>query len=149
MNRFTFKKWFEYFRPGEETTTICVDEYTQIVEPVDINRDCAIGKQHYFLVGAAVEKLAEYEDADEAGLLFRLPCKTGDILYQLDKRSGSITPRKVLKIDLEIHDTKGYTMQIWFANAGFCFESHFGKTVFRNKADAFHAFEEYQSRNET
>ena len=29
-----------------------------------------------------IEKLAEYEDAEEQGLLLRLPCKIGSILYQ-------------------------------------------------------------------
>lgn len=81
MNRFTFKKWFEYFRPDEETTTICVNGYTQIVEPANINRDCVIEKQHYFLVGAAVDKLAEYEDAEEEGFLFRFPCRIGDAVF--------------------------------------------------------------------
>lgn len=29
----------------------------------------------------AIEKLAEYEDLEEQGLLVRLPCKVGDIVY--------------------------------------------------------------------
>lgn len=29
----------------------------------------------------AIEKLAAYEDAEEQGLLLRLPCKVGDIVY--------------------------------------------------------------------
>lgn len=29
-----------------------------------------------------IERLAEYEDAEEQGLLLRLPCKIGSILYQ-------------------------------------------------------------------
>lgn len=29
----------------------------------------------------AIEKLAEYEDLEEQGLLVRLPCKVGDIIY--------------------------------------------------------------------
>ena len=30
---------------------------------------------------AVIDKLAEYEDAQEQGLLIRLPCKVGDIVY--------------------------------------------------------------------
>lgn len=30
-----------------------------------------------------VDKLGEYEDAEEAGLLMRLPCKAGDKVYKL------------------------------------------------------------------
>ena len=32
----------------------------------------------------AIQKLAEYEDAEEQGLLVRLPCKVGDRVYFLD-----------------------------------------------------------------
>lgn len=31
----------------------------------------------------AIEKLAAYEDAEEQGLLLRLPCKLGDIAYEI------------------------------------------------------------------
>lgn len=31
-----------------------------------------------------IEKLAEYEDAEEQGLLLRLPCKVGDTVWSLD-----------------------------------------------------------------
>lgn len=33
----------------------------------------------------AMEKLAAYEDAEEQGLLLRLPCKVGDKVYQISK----------------------------------------------------------------
>lgn len=33
----------------------------------------------------AMEKLATYEDAEEQGLLLRLPCKVGDTLYRVNK----------------------------------------------------------------
>ena len=32
----------------------------------------------------ALEKLADYEDLEEQGLLVRLPCKVGDVLYCID-----------------------------------------------------------------
>lgn len=32
-------------------------------------------------VGKAIEKLADYEDAQEKGLLVRLPCKVGDTVW--------------------------------------------------------------------
>lgn len=32
----------------------------------------------------AIEKLATYEDLEEQGLLVRLPCKVGDVLYCID-----------------------------------------------------------------
>lgn len=36
-------------------------------------------KQHDYI--SAAEKLADYEDAEEHGLLLRLPCKVGDKIY--------------------------------------------------------------------
>lgn len=33
----------------------------------------------------AIEKLATYEDAEEQGLLIRLPCKVGDPVYLIDR----------------------------------------------------------------
>ena len=35
-------------------------------------------------VGEAINKLADYEDAEEQGLLLRLPCKVGDKVYTVD-----------------------------------------------------------------
>lgn len=34
---------------------------------------------------ALINKLAAYEDAEEQGLLLRLPCKVGDAVYLIDK----------------------------------------------------------------
>ena len=39
-----------------------------------------------------LRKLAEYEDAEEQGLLVRLPCKVGDTVY-LIKSDGKVVPR--------------------------------------------------------
>ena len=35
------------------------------------------------ITGQCFEKLAEYEDAEEQGLLLRLPAKVGDIVYRI------------------------------------------------------------------
>lgn len=42
-------------------------------------------------------KLAAYEDADEAGLLIRLPCKFGETCYEIIR--GKIVERPFLKND--------------------------------------------------
>ena len=39
------------------------------------------GKIYYDEVAEIAERLAEYEDAEEDGLLVRLPCKVGDKVY--------------------------------------------------------------------
>ena len=40
----------------------------------------------------AFDKLAEYEDLEEQGLLLKLPCKVGDTVY-LIKSDGKVVPR--------------------------------------------------------
>ena len=41
--------------------------------------------------GAAIDKLAEYEDADEQGRLIVSPCKEGDTVYKIVKFCGENT----------------------------------------------------------
>lgn len=69
MGRLTFKKYFEFYRPMEETTTVCVNGYTQVIEPVEYDSDGNCLRQNYYIVGEAVDKLAKCEDAEEQGLL--------------------------------------------------------------------------------
>ena len=90
MKRFTFKKWFEHYKPDEETTTILVNGYTQIVEPAfDFEETSLQAVSNYYLVGKAIDKLAEYEDAEEQGLLMRLPCKVGDEVFIIGTKCRS------------------------------------------------------------
>ena len=43
----------------------------------------AIGNSSVADIGDILEKLAEYEDLEEQGLLLRLPCKVGDTIYEV------------------------------------------------------------------
>ena len=38
-------------------------------------------KYGHFIAGEAVDKLAEYENAEEQGLLHKFSCRVGDIIY--------------------------------------------------------------------
>lgn len=42
----------------------------------------------------ATEKLAKYEDAEEQGLMLKLPCKPGDIIFDIDENRSRIYPLK-------------------------------------------------------
>lgn len=56
-------------------------EYCDTIDALDITcSDCAIQK--------AFDKLAEYEDLEEKGLLLKLPCKIGDFIYVLEDVYG-------------------------------------------------------------
>ena len=76
MARLTFKKWFECFKPDEETTTISIKGYTQIAE-----HEGSRGAKGFYLVGEAVDKLAAYEDAEESGLLHKTDVAIGQTVY--------------------------------------------------------------------
>lgn len=52
-------------------------------------------------IDAVYRKLKDYEDAKEQGLLLRLPCKVGDIVYKVNKASKKISKHRVLKIEIE------------------------------------------------
>ena len=45
----------------------------------------AIGNSSVADIGDILEKLAEYEDLEEQGLLLRLPCKIGDVVYAVTR----------------------------------------------------------------
>ena len=74
MERLTFEKW-EDERFQNDTYFIELDEGTaRILNPWAIHRVVA---------GKAIDKFAEYENAEEDGRLLVLPCKVGDTVYEL------------------------------------------------------------------
>ena len=98
---------------------------------------CAIQK--------AFDKLAEYEDLEEQGLLLKLPCKIGDTVYQLI--NSHIYEYKVIGICFDIFQNKwmyevAYQIGLeWFKTM--CDFDAFGKskTVFLTKEEAEKALE--------
>ena len=93
-------------------------------------------------------KLKEYEDLEEQGLLLKLPCKVGDIIYEVDEAillDDVIEPIKCkvtyillkteIHIDVEVIEGHGigstYTFEL----------EDFGKTVFLTKEEAEKALE--------
>lgn len=80
------------------------------------------------------KKLKEYKDLEEQGLLLRLSCKVGDIVYEIHPLTGKITERKIKSIvvcncpDLTIMYKSGYD----YSNV----QDDFGKTVFLTQAEA-------------
>ncbi len=52
----------------------------------------------------AIRKLADYEDAEEQGLLLRLPCRVGDTVYYINFYQGNIEEDTVMEFSLETYD---------------------------------------------
>ena len=98
-------------------------------------------KRHNYVT--ASKKLYEYEDLEEQGLLLRLPCRVGDVIYEIHPLTGKITPRKIKSIvvcncpDLTIMYKSGYD----YSNV----QDDFGKTVFLTKEEAENKLKEMES----
>ena len=98
-------------------------------------------------IGDILEKLAEYEDLEEQGLLLRFPCKIGSTLYQ--PIHSSINEYKVIGLCFDIHHNK-WMYEVAY-ETGFewhktvCDFNYIGKTVFLTKAEAEQKLKEMES----
>lgn len=94
-----------------------------------------------------VDKLAEYEDLEEQGLLLRLPCKVGDTIWELCKCDDNVYRIFPMTISVicaygSILNIKGKEPDVWniYAISDYTdmYKSFFdiGKTVFFTKEEA-------------
>ena len=89
-------------------------------------------------ITSALNKLADYEDKEEQGVLIYAPCKIGDIIYEPTNRN-TINEYRVTGIKKE-------AFAIWIElklEKGFVYQSicgvevgDFGKTVFLTRSEA-------------
>ena len=90
-----------------------------------------------------VERLAEYEDLEEQGLLIKFPCKVGDTVYSI-ANEGKIYPvkatREVRIVNGVLHiicESCRYSDLVSYDDVG--------KTVFLTKAEAEQKLKEMES----
>nr|DAD95027.1 MAG TPA: hypothetical protein [Siphoviridae sp. ctGfF74] len=85
----------------------------------------------------ALNKLGEYEKAEEQGVLVRLPCKVGDTVWDID--TGYPEPYKITAFSYGCHDLVGFgcddDITFYYTSrrrqtAGAFLLSEIGKTVF-------------------
>lgn len=95
---------------------------------------------------ACVEKLAEYEELEEQGLLVRLPCKVGDKLFVINNERV-ITEEKVC--DVEYRGVKYKQGCRFFINIGATahLEQDFGERVFYTREQAEQALKEMEEKH--
>ena len=96
------------------------------------------------ITGQCFEKLADYEDLDEQGLLLRLPCKVETSVYMVAQDCGGDT------LDCRRGDCEGCPYLYSFVEenkfeAYMCDES--GKTVFLTQAEAEQKLKEMNTDN--
>lgn len=94
-----------------------------------------------FLRTAVVDKLADYEDAEENGLLIHLPCRVGDTVYEVQEVRKRIQPQEIISVNFyrtgeinfgwELKDGKGMYVKLNGFN-----ERDIGKTVFLTSEEA-------------
>ena len=91
------------------------------------------------------EKLATYEDLEEQGLLVRLPCKVGDIMFRINKGAKNpVIELTVTQIDIT---PRSYNLEVIDRDCGelMCFKNDIGKTIFLTREDAEKKLEEIQN----
>ena len=79
------------------------------------------------------DKLAEYEDLEEQGLLLKLPCKVGDVVYGFDYPRSDIVVISEEEIE-EIHIREKELVVETDCDFYRC--KDFGKTVFLTRTEA-------------
>ena len=93
----------------------------------------AIGNSSVADIGDILEKLAEYEDLEEQGLLLQLPCKVGTTVYNTtwwdDVQEKVKVDGKTFYRTLHKHKVSKSTFSLVDIY-------NFGKTVFLTKAEA-------------
>ena len=117
------------------------------------------GENSYQYKGLLLETLGKYEDAEEQGLLLRLPCKVGDTVYCIFIRytKCTINNREFdeyccqgcqqdecdSKIEQYIQDMRAYSLDWIVTNL-----KNFGKTVFLTESEAEAKLKEKESSHE-
>lgn len=93
------------------------------------------------------ERLKEYEDLEEQGLLLKLPCKVGSIVYKIKKDLNSMKRETIehnghyYHRNINVYFITQVTFEIEDINS-------LGKTVFLTKAEAEKALEEMEQNHE-
>lgn len=91
--------------------------------------------------GSVVDRLSQYEDAEEAGKLLTIPCAIGDKIYRIE---GKKKPPRILashaveKIEIT---TSGIWLCFGWRNMGYetVHVREIGKTIFLNPNDGYAA----------
>lgn len=109
---------------------------------------CGMGKcidNNCNLVNEVCKKLAEYEQLEEQGLLARLPCKVGDIMFRINKGAKNpVIELTVTQIDIT---TRSYNLEVIDRECGelMCFKSDIGRTIFLTREEAEKKLEEMEN----
>lgn len=98
-------------------------------------------------INAIADKLGKLEDAEEQGLLLKLPCKVGDTVYEISLVEPYRNPaiREMGVVDILLRDDDMYFTLQDLHDADYdnsILSTEFGKTVFLTKVKAEQAVQQ-------
>lgn len=96
-------------------------------------------------VAELLEELKSYKDLEEQGLLVRLPCKVGDIMFRINK--GAKNPIIELTVTQINITRRSYNLEVIDRDCGelMCFKNDIGKTIFLTREEAENKLEEMKN----
>lgn len=121
-----------------------MERLTERMENVPDGESNVWVKNHDYI--KASEKLAEYEDLEEQGLLVRLPCKVGDTVYVPTR--NFVSELRITMVSVDMHGA----YFSWMLNSGIYpnldgfSKSKLGKTVFLTREEAEKKLEEMKKK---
>ncbi|MCI6782921.1 MAG: hypothetical protein MR594_04720 [Lachnospiraceae bacterium] len=95
------------------------------------------------------EKLKDYEDAEENGLLLRLPCKVGDIVWEVNAERKIISKFVIESITIypcNVIQFNWTLLEGIYKNVVGFSKAELGKTVFLTKEEAEDKLKEMEGR---
>ena len=123
-------------------------QYDIMKEPIGL---IALFYRNLWAMADLRERLKEYEDAEEQGLLLRLPCKVGDTIYRVNAGAKEpVIKMRVLQVHYKQLHKDRIIIRIDAINDNNMGEScylleDFGKTVFLTKEEAEQKLREMES----
>lgn len=117
-------------------------EYCKLHCDFGKSNECFFSNKDKCYERSIYNRLKDYEDAEEQGLLLRLPCKLGDIIYRVNTGAKeSVIKMRVLQVIYKQLHKDRIIIRINAINDNDMGEScylleDFGKTVFLTQAEA-------------
>jgi hypothetical protein len=140
MERLTLEEVIKYIKEVVQKNRKNKEKNTIVIPNSFISSaDCA---EKYEQVAKWLKELKSYKDAEEQGLLVRLPCKVGDTVYVPTR--NFISELRIIMISVDMH---GAYFR-WMLNSGIYPNldgfsgSELNKTVFLNREEAEKKLEE-------
>ena len=128
MERLTKHKFVNIVFENQEKTGIHCSNFCN---------NCSQGTGDCKHLKAIVEKLAAYEDAEEQGLLLKLPCKVGDTVYAIGFNNKPVVYESVVLSILITEKEIVFNVKVdEFEINSQLKQSMFGKTVFLTQEEA-------------